>query len=179
MVDIGALKAHLEANFATELSEGATARLVTLLNEPEAIAPAKKFIDVPVADFLDIVATESLSAAEEDRIRTYTQGRDTVPTSKPAVRTWLQGVLSATAISALRALGEKERTVAEVAGIAQDSERVSLVHVRRAARMSSISHVAQYEAASRVATADRIARLEAAGLTEATTPANAAAKANA
>lgn len=178
MADIDALHAHLEANYANELAGGHNGTLALLLNEPESASPSKRFDDVAVADFLDAISGLTLTREQEERIRTYTQGRETVALSKDGVRAWVQANLAG-AIPALRALAERDTTVAEEAGVCGHGERVSLRDVRAAARLSSASAVSQYEAAEATKTADRIARLEAAGLAEATTRANAQAKADA
>lgn len=128
-----ALKTLLETDsrYDAAVRSGANALLVELLNAPAG--GATTWSDIAVDDFLAAVAGQTLTVVQEERIRTYTQARTHVPTSKAAVRTWIQAQgWSAATLTALRDLAQRQQTFAEVAGIVVDGERVGLADVREA-----------------------------------------------
>lgn len=127
-----------DARYDAAVRAGSNGLLVGLLNEIET-GSTKIWDDIPVDDFLDAIAGESLTVQQEARIQTYTQARSVVPTSRANVRTWIQAQgLSPATLNALKALAEREQTYSEGAGIARG---VSLAHVRRAVRRVAKSFI--------------------------------------
>lgn len=161
-MNLAALKLLLEsdARYAAATAEGANGALLALLNAPNAGAP-KRWRPIPCDDFLAAIAGESLTPAQEDRIRTYTQQRTHVPVHLKGVRDWIQaqGWASST-ILALRALAENPAPFC-VSVLADDEDGVNLADVRRVAAQLAAHPKATSEAQARTATADRLARLEA------------------
>ena len=89
------------------LSEGRNRDLLTMLYTEDP-ALDKRWLPISVDDFLDVIAGETFDTATEDRVRTYTQGRDTIPVDRPNVRAYLQGILSVDARSALVVLSQRD-----------------------------------------------------------------------
>ena len=103
-----ALIAELErAAYQAALSEGRNRDLLTMLYTEDP-ALDKRWLPIRVDDFLDVIAFETFDVTTEDRIRTYTQGRDTIPVDRPNVQAYLQGILSTDAQAALVALSRRD-----------------------------------------------------------------------
>jgi len=157
-----ALKTLLESDprYAAALAKGSNGRVVAMLNATDP-AGAKRWRPVRVDDFLDALAGETLTPAQEDRIRTYTAQREYVPVHKAGVRTWLgaQGFASST-IAALRALAERDGRYCDPV-LDDDDDVVALADVRKAARQIAVHGINTYEAAARAATTARRQRMAA------------------
>jgi len=139
MADIAALATLIDSDPTLDAAvrAGRNGELVALLNAD--VAGTKRWNDVRVDDFLDAIALETLTAAQENRIQTYTNNRELIPSSKPNVRSWIQaqGFAPAT-ITALRALAERDPTFVEESPV---GEAVTLQDVRKAVRRVAKSHI--------------------------------------
>ncbi len=152
------LKVELETNTArydAAVRSGNNNGLRALLHAVKATAP-KRWRPVSVDDFLDAIAEETLTAEQQDQIRTYTQFRSHVAVHKPGVRAWIlaQG-WSVETIDALKALSQVEGRYADPL-LGDDDEEFSLPEIRRVVAQISKSHVVQQ--ASPAAEAARQAR---------------------
>lgn len=127
-----------DARYDAAVRAGNNAEVVRLLNETSAGGTAR-WRDIPVDDFLAAIADQLLTPTQEERIRTYTQNRSHVPTSKAAVRQWIQNQgWSAGTIAALRALAERPARYCDSV-LADDEDAVTIHDVRRAVRRVSKS----------------------------------------
>ena len=159
MADQEALKTLLETDdYDAAVRSGNNTEVLQLLHEEETdeAIVSKRWRAVSTEDFLDIVAQiQNLTAAQEERIRTYTSGRDTVPVHRPGFRTWIQANFPPAAVNALKAKSQVlGRPVDSLLG--DDEERVSLQDVRKVVAQISKSHIVQQ--ASPAAEAARQAR---------------------
>lgn len=135
MPDLDALKIELEKpRYDTAIRAGSNGELLALLTELSSGAD-KVWRDIPVDEFLDVIASESLTVEQEDRVQTYTAQRETVPVSKPNVRSWIQTNIP-NAVTTLRDLAEVTPHHAEAAGV---GERVTLADVRKVVRRIPVS----------------------------------------
>lgn len=163
-MDRVALKDKLanEPRYDALVRQGEDAALLRALNDTD---PGSSVVwqDIAVDDFLGAIAGETLTPAQEDRIRTYTQQRTHVPTSQAGIRTWVQaqGFNTAT-IAALRALAERRQTFAEVHGICARGERVGMGDLEDVLPTVAKSYLATYRAQALQEETARIARIRAA-----------------
>lgn len=140
-VDIAILATELgsKQRYIAGVTAGRNSSLVVLCNENDTSAP-KTWSDIPVDDFLNAIAGESLTAAQDRRILQYTDGRQSVPTSKAGIRTYIQGLgLSAGVMNALKVLAERSQTFNETMG--NGVKKVSLSDIRKAMRRISTSFI--------------------------------------
>jgi hypothetical protein len=107
--DLGALKTALETDaiYDAAVVGGSNNEILRLLHAPSGSLP-KRWHPIAVDDFLDAIAGETLTAEQEERIRTYTQNRDMVPVHKANVRTWCIANFSASALTALQVLSQQD-----------------------------------------------------------------------
>lgn len=101
-LDGGALDARADA----AIRAGSNAELLTLLHAEDGTLP-RRWRSISVDDFLNVVAqVPNLTAAQEDRIRTYTLGRDRIAVHKPGVKAWIIANFPQPAVDAIRDLAE-------------------------------------------------------------------------
>lgn len=137
----------------TVIREGSNAGLLDILHaEDEAIT--KRWRPISVDDFFDAIAGETLTTAQEERVRTYTLNRSTVPVHKSGVQAWLQANISG-AIPAIKALSEVPgRPVDTFLG--DDEERIGRREIREVVAQIAKSHVRQPNAPDNSARGDLI-----------------------
>ncbi len=130
--DLVALKTALETDpkYDTLVRQGSNGLLWELLNREDTALP-KRWRPIPMSDFLDIMAAESLTQQQEQRINSYvTLGRD-MPLNKQAIRTWLQATVTQTTKDALIAAGQ---ITGKLGDAFSDEDSVSLRDVREVVR---------------------------------------------
>ena len=121
---------------------GHNGRLVTLLNAEDAGLP-KRLKAIPATDFVAAITSETLTAGQHERIRTYL-ATGNFPIHKPAVRAWLQAQgFSAATTTAIDALSQVAGKPADEF-LGDDEGRISLNDVRAAVAQVSKSAISQY-----------------------------------
>lgn len=143
MADIAALKTELETNmvYDANVTGGHNGKLAVQLNTDNS-ALTRRWRPIPVDDFLNAIAGETLTTQQEERIRTYVVNNDTVPTHKPAVRQWMQANFSTTAVTTLRALAEVTGKPAD-AFLSDGEDRLALNDVRAAVAQIAKAYINQ------------------------------------
>lgn len=155
-----------DARYDAAVRGGDNGAVLRLLVAVDAAAP-RRWRPVSVDDFLNAIAGETLTPTQEDRIRTYTQQRATVPVHLAAVRTWIQAQgWAASTIAALRALAEVPGRYCDPL-LTPEEDTVSLADVRAAVRQIAKSLVAARESAERMSSAARYDRMVAAAQADA------------
>ena len=88
-VNLNSLRAALEADprYDALVRAGSNGLIAALLNTEDPTLP-KRWRSIPGTTFLEIIAPEPFTAAQEARIRTYAVAG--VNLDKPAIRAWLQ-----------------------------------------------------------------------------------------
>ncbi len=144
MIDLAALITFLESDpsFNDDVVEGSNGVIRKRLNTGDGTLP-RRWRPISVDDFLDAIASESLTAQQESRIQTYTAQRSMVPVHKPAVRAWIQAQgFAASTIQALRDLSEVEGKPADQF-LGDDDDEVALSVVRAAVKQISKAAINQ------------------------------------
>ena len=122
-----------DARYLSAFQDGDNGELLRLLNEDDDLA-TPVWVSVDAMDFLDAVAAETLTAAQEARIQTYVASGARVPTDRANVRQWIVDQnWSAPTMANLRAIAEKPAKYCQPA-LEVGEERVSLRDVRRAVK---------------------------------------------
>ncbi len=134
-MDIAAMRTHINSALATELLAGQNGAIRDAFNVLDNTAP-KVWRDLPVDEFFDAIAPASFTVDELARIQLWTAGRDTVFTSRPNVRTWLETTLADQPgpLATFLAVVEVFPTVAQAVGATANGEIVTAAHVREAVK---------------------------------------------
>jgi len=139
---VEALVTLLETDTRYELAvmNGNNGLCARMLNEPDPAAQ-RRWRPIPVDDFLDAIAGESLTTEQSERITLYVRDRSSVPVHKANVRAWVQNQnFAASTITALRNLSEVEGRHCDPL-LGDDDERVTLNDVRKAVRSIAWSFI--------------------------------------
>lgn len=144
MTDLAALVTALETDpkYDTNVRGGHNGRLVTMLNAEDVGLP-KRLKAIPAEDFVAAITSETLTADQHERIRTYL-ATGNFPIHKSAVRAWLQAQgLSTAAMTAIDSLSQVAGKLADE--FLEDGEfLISLNDVRAAVAQVSKSAISQY-----------------------------------
>ena len=154
--DYAALKTALETDtkYDAALTGGNNGALRRLLMEPDE-ALTKRWRPISVDDFLDAIAGDSLTPEQEERVRTYTQGRSSISVHKPNVRAWCMANFSATALQNLRALSEQDGRLID-AFFTDDDSHISKREIQQVVALIGKAYINQ-AAAREAAKAPRVA----------------------
>jgi hypothetical protein len=158
--DYAALKAALETDtkYDAAVVGGNNNELKHLLLEPDEALP-KRWRPISVDDFLDTIAGESLTAEQEERIRTYTLNREQIPVHKPNIRAWCIANFSADTLANLQALAQQDGRPID-AYFTDDDRTVSLDEIRQIVLQIPKAYVNQADARA-AARAPRVAQAAA------------------
>jgi hypothetical protein len=158
--DYAALKAALETDtkYDAAVVGGSNNELKRLLLEPDVGLP-KRWHPIRVDDFLDAIAGESMTPAQEERVRTYTLNRDWIAVHKPNVRAWCIANFSAGTLADLQALSQQDGRPIDVF-FTEDDEGVSLDEIRQIVLQIPKAYVNQADARA-AARAPRVAQAAA------------------
>ncbi len=141
-VDIVALASELDTNpdYNTDVTGGANGKLlVSLFTESDALTP--RWRSVRRDDFLAAIAGETLSAAQEARVQTYTQDGQSVPMQKPAIRAWVLTNMPNSVTNLERVGTVKGRPIDAFLG--EDNDSATLNDVRAAVARVSKAYIHQ------------------------------------
>ena len=135
MIDLATLITFLETDpaFDADVRGGSNGVIHKRLNTGDGALP-RRWRAISAVDFLDAIASESLTVQQEERIRTYAAEGRAIPIHKQGVRTWIQAQgFSVSTMQALRDLSEVEGKPADVF-LGDDDESIILRNVREAVK---------------------------------------------